>query len=79
MARPGPKSSGRVNEVKVMFDDRTFSALQVFMAANGITSFSEGAFQSCTRHLLGAIGSVPMLANLVIPEQANSRPQIRDQ
>jgi hypothetical protein len=51
----------------VLLDDRTFSALQIFMAANGISSLSEGVYQSCARHLLGAIGSVPMLANLVTP------------
>lgn len=79
MAKPGPKPSGRINEIKVLLDDRTYSALHVWIAANGISSNSDGGAQIIARFLLGAIGSVPMLNELVTPSPANSRPQLKEE
>ena len=76
MAKPGPKSSGCVNEVKLMLTNEDFDDLRLFMAINGISSISESGRVALRRFFRGALGSLPNLANFVTPDPANSRPSI---
>lgn len=71
-ARPGPKPSNRTNEVKVMFSDDEYQALQVYRDVHGISSNSEGVRVGWVRHVLGVLGSVPALNELCRPSQAIS-------
>ncbi len=71
-ARPGPKPSGRVNAVKVMLDDDEYSDLQDLKLLLGISSDSEGMRLALSRHVRGALGTLPALAALCGPSQSIS-------
>lgn len=74
MAKPGPKPSGCINEVKLMLTNEDFDDLRLFMAMNGISSLSESGRVALRRFFRGVLGSLPNLAPFVTPEPANFRP-----
>ena len=76
MAKPGPKPSGCINEVKLMLTNEDFDDLRLFMAMNGISSLSESGRVALRRFFRGVLGSLPNLAQFVTPAPANCRPQI---
>ena len=76
MAKPGPKPSGCINEVKLMLTNEDFDDLRLFMAMNGISSLSESGRVALRRFFRGVLGSLPNLAPFVTPDPANCRPPI---
>jgi hypothetical protein len=73
MARPGPKPSGRVNEVKVMLDDEAFQDLMMFKAVHGIGSNSKALGRAWVLFSRGAMGGImPGISAALNQSPANS-------
>ncbi len=79
MAKPGPRPTGRVNEVKVMLDDEEFEDVQLFMALNGIENRAEAVRMMIRRLCRGVLWSMRDLPAMTKPAPAISRPAIREQ